>query len=621
MVSSAVMAPEDSSPALVVSGLRKRYGDREALRGVDLVVAPGEVHGLLGPNGAGKTTLMRVILGLVAPDAGSVSVFGERAATIPGPPTQGVSGFVDAPRFYPYLSGRKNLRLLASLDGAGGGRRVDERIARALAQVGLTDDADADAKFGAYSAGMRQRLALAAALLRSPRLILLDEPTSTLDPAGARELRALVLRLAGDGVAVLLSSHDLLAVQDLCTRVTILRRGAVAFAGTLDELRGRAPDAVHRLRTSDDARALELAGGRVHAAPAADGLGLDVRASDEERDAYILALGREGVAVRSLESRDRSLETVFLELTALDDAEPTAEPAAERAAIPGPAEAGRAALVTRDPWTVRGVRSVVRAETTKLAGQAKVWATLGACILGPFAFALAMALQSAVPEDTLFGRTAKASGFATPVVVLGFAAAWAFPVLAGVVGGDIFSAEDRHGTWPTILARSRSRAELFAGKVVTALAFAGAVVVALGLSSVVAGILVIGHQPLLALSGVELGPGRALAMVGAAWLTALPPVLAFSAMAVLASVATRSSVGGVGLPVLAGFAMELASFLDGPPALRRGLLTTAFDAWHGLFVGPAVVGPLASAAALSGAYLAACLAVARLAIARRDMGS
>ncbi|HEY6461384.1 MAG TPA: ATP-binding cassette domain-containing protein, partial [Polyangiaceae bacterium] len=502
----------------------------------------------------------------------------------------------------------------ACLDGARPGPGAEERISRVLAQAGLADDADA--KFGAYSTGMRQRLALAAALLRSPRLVLLDEPTSALDPAGARDLRALILRLAGDGVAVLLSSHDLSAVQDLCAKVTILRRGAVTFAGTLDELRSRAPDAVHRLRTSDDARALELAGDGVHASSAPDGRGLDVRAADDQRDAYVLALGREGVAVRSLESRDRSLEALFLELTADSGATQTTGPAA----TPEPPPARRASLVTREPWTLRGIAAVVRVEATKLTGQAKVWATLAACVLGPFAFAVAMAVQSALPEDTLFGRSAKASGFATPVVVLGFAAAWAFPVLAGVVGGDVFSAEDRHGTWPTILARSRSRAEVFAGKVLTALAFAGATVVALGLASLAAGALVVGRQPLLSLSGLELAPGRALAMVTAAWLTMLPPVLAFSAMAILASVVTRSSVAGVGLPVLVGFVMQLASFLDGPVVLHRVLLTTAFDAWHGLFLAPVVRAPLGGAAALSGAYLAACLAVARLAIARRDMG-
>jgi ABC-2 type transport system ATP-binding protein len=597
--------PAGDPPALVVSALAKRYGRHPALRGVDLDVRAGEIHGLLGPNGAGKTTLMRVVLGLVEADAGSVRIFGEPASGSLGPPPPTVAGFVDAPRFYPYLSGRRNLRLLARLDGAGD---ATERIARALEQVGLA--ADADRPFAGYSAGMQQRLALAAALLRSPKLLLLDEPTSSLDPAGARDLRALVRRLSAGGVAVLLSSHDLAEVRDLCTTTTILRRGTVAFAGTFDELGARAPDALHRLRTSDDAGALAVASAleRTHATAAADGQGLDVRAGESERDAFVLALGREGIAVRSLESHDRSLEDLFLQLT--EGGEEPGPPA-----IPPPER--RHLRVTHGPWTAAGSLAVVRTELTKLAAQAKTWVALAACVLGSFAFAIAMATQSALPEDTLFGRAARSSGFAIPLVVLGFAAAWALPVLAALVGGDVFSAEDRHGTWPTVLTRSRSRSEIFTGKVAVALGFAAVAVLALAAASLTAGVLVIGRQPLLGLSGAELRPDRALEMTAGAWLTAVPPTLAFAAVAVLASIVTRSSVAGVGLPVLLGFGMQLASFLNGPALARRLLLTSAFDAWHGLFLDPAVVTAATRSVALSGAYLALGLAAARLAFSPR----
>jgi ABC-type multidrug transport system ATPase subunit/ABC-type transport system involved in multi-copper enzyme maturation permease subunit len=595
-------------PALEATGLFKRYGDHHAVSGVDLVVRPGQVHGLLGPNGAGKTTLMRIVLGLVRPDAGTVRLLGESAGTTPLP--DGVAGFVDAPRFYPYLSGRRNLRLVAGLDGRSSSRETG-RIDDVLGQVGLA--AQADAKVGGYSAGMRQRLGLAAALLRSPKLLLLDEPTHSLDPAGARDLRARVRRLASDGVAILLSSHDMAEVEDLCGALTILHRGRVAFAGTVDDLRKRAPGAVHRLRTSDDERALSIAGAQVTVA--ADGDGLDVCAGERDLDPYVIALGQAGIAVRSLESRDRSLESLFLRLTA-DGADPEPPPAAPPHDA-APRDAPRSA---ESAASARGALAVARAESAKLAAQLTAWALLAACFAGPFAFAAAMKVQSSIPEDTLFGRSVKASGFAVPLVVLGFAASWAFPVLTSVVAGDLFSAEDRYGTWPTVLTRSRTRGEIFAGKVLTAMTFSLVAVTVLAIGSVLAGIVVIGGQPLLGLSGTQLAAGRALALVLAAWGSVLPPVLAFTALAILLSVATRSSAAGIGLPVLAGFAMELASFLNGPEVVRRMLLTPPFVAWHGLFTEHAYYGPLVEGTAISCAYLIASLAGAYRLVRERDMG-
>src|SRR5262245_58879285 len=186
------------SPALEAVGVSKRYGNREALCGVDLIAQPGQLHGLLGPNGAGKTTLMRVLLGLVRPDAGTVRLLGRELSSIRGQIPAGVAGLVEAPAFYPYLSGRKNLELLARLHGeAKSGRNF--AVEDVLGQTGLA--AYADVSLAAYSAGMRQRLGLAGALLRCPQLLLLDEPTSSLDPAGARVVRALTRRLANEGTA------------------------------------------------------------------------------------------------------------------------------------------------------------------------------------------------------------------------------------------------------------------------------------------------------------------------------------------------------------------------------------------------------------------------------------
>src|SRR5262245_64711403 len=153
-----------------------------------------------------------------------------------------------------------------------------------------------------------------------------------------------------------------------------------------------------------------------------------------------------------------------------------------------------------------------------------------------------MRLQSSLPEDTLFGSSVRQSGFAVALVVLGFAALWALPVLTSIVGGDLFSAEDRHRTWPTLLTRSRSRAELFAGKVLAALGFSSLAIVILATSSVAAGLLIVGPQPLLDLSGILRSPSESLTRVTMAWASVLPPAFGFTAFAVLLSVADRMSV-------------------------------------------------------------------------------
>jgi ABC-2 type transport system ATP-binding protein len=312
------------TPVLEASGVSKRYGDRHALCGVDLIARRGQLHGLLGPNGAGKTTLMRVLLGLIRRDAGNVRILGREVGTDERQVADGVAGFVETPAFYPYLTGRRNLTLFARLDNAPKAGRA-ERIDNALEQTGLT--AEADRTVGGYSAGMRQRLGVAAALLRSPQLLFLDEPTSSLDPAGARDVRAIARRLADEGAAVVLSSHDMSEVEELCTALTVVNHGRVIFSGTVDGLRALAPAAIHALRTADDGRAIEIAAEQrgVRVVPAVEG-GLEVSAAPDALDAYVIALGRAGVAVRGLERRARSLESLFLELTA--SAAPETEPVA-----------------------------------------------------------------------------------------------------------------------------------------------------------------------------------------------------------------------------------------------------------------------------------------------------
>jgi len=303
-------APDDGAPPVEVRGLVKRYGDLVAVDAVDLTVERGDVFGYLGPNGAGKTTSLRMMLGLIRPTAGTVRVFG-RDPGVSVSALEGVAGFVEAPRFYPYLDGRTNLRLLAALDGSGADTLVEET----LATVELSDRAKD--KVGGYSHGMRQRLGIAAALLRRPRLLLLDEPATGLDPAGMRDMRALIRRLADDGMTVVLSSHLLAEVDELCNRVAIVRRGRMVYEGELADLR-RAAGATYRLRTTDDDRALSVCAGQAGIAEAArgdDGV-IELRADGDEAVAALsLALTGSGALILELAPHMASLEDLFFELT------------------------------------------------------------------------------------------------------------------------------------------------------------------------------------------------------------------------------------------------------------------------------------------------------------------
>ena len=307
--------------AVRTSRLVRRFDATIAVAGVDLAIAPGEVRGLLGPNGAGKTTLLRMLLGLIRPDAGTIELFGRPIDTTGAVPLDGVGGFVEDPAFYPYLSGRANLRLLARLDGSvsgSGGHEIESAIDDVLERVGLGQRGGD--RVGGYSTGMRQRLGIAASLLRAPRLLLLDEPTSGLDPAGARAVATLVRELATDGVAILLSSHQIGELERVCTSFTFMREGRVVWDGTAAELDAQAPLSAFELATSDDARALKLAseheGVRAQASPRG---GIALTARQERLDSYVLALADARVAIRRLELRVSPLETMFFALNA-DDA-------------------------------------------------------------------------------------------------------------------------------------------------------------------------------------------------------------------------------------------------------------------------------------------------------------
>jgi ABC-2 type transport system ATP-binding protein len=299
----------DQAPPVKARGLVKRYKDVLAVDHIDLNVDSGDVYGFLGPNGAGKTTTLRMALGLITPTEGTVELFGRDPLRSGARALEGVAGFVEAPRFYPYLSGRKNLELLAALDGD----HASSRIEQVLDVVELS--ARARHKVGGYSHGMRQRLGIAAALLRKPRLLILDEPATGLDPAGMRDMRQLIRRLAGEGITVLLSSHQLPEVQELCDRVAIVDSGRVVYEGALADLR-RQGGAGYRLRTTDDTRALRIALAQTGVERAcADEHGLSFQAQERDVGELSLALARSGVGILALTPELATLEDLFFRLT------------------------------------------------------------------------------------------------------------------------------------------------------------------------------------------------------------------------------------------------------------------------------------------------------------------
>jgi len=303
--------------AVRARGITKSFGEVIALDGVDLDVAPGRIHGVVGPNGAGKTTLLGLLLGLAVADSGSLEILGVPVRrALAGP--DGVAGFVDGPGLYPALTARRNLAALAALRGSDAYAASIDEI---LSEVGLTDVADDRVR--GFSLGMRQRLGLAAALLTKPRLLVLDEPVNGLDPAGKNHVHRVLGRLAEDGSAVVISSHRMDDVEALCSEVTIVGRGRVAFSGPVDKLRTESGEIAYRLVTTDPSAAREVAVTTpgVHLAdgaslgPRASSDALVVRAAVAALDELVVQLVHAGVAVRELAPVISPLEAAFLALT------------------------------------------------------------------------------------------------------------------------------------------------------------------------------------------------------------------------------------------------------------------------------------------------------------------
>jgi ABC-2 type transport system ATP-binding protein len=298
---------DDAARPVEARGLVKRYGEITAVDHVDLSVEPGDVYGFLGPNGAGKTTTLRMLLGLISPSQGSVRLFGRDPIGDGVRALEGVAGFVEEPRFYPYLTGQKNLELLAAYDGGGAASRIDE----ALETVSLS--ARRGHRVGGYSHGMKQRLGIAAALSKDPELLILDEPTNGMDPAGMAEMRGFIRSLGQGRRTVLLSSHLMSEVEQVCDRVGVINKGALLREGTVDELRGRVSLWVRAEPLAEAERVL----GTVRAVEQVARLdgGLRIAGDPDAAPTINRALVEAGVEVSELRPERDSLEKIFLELT------------------------------------------------------------------------------------------------------------------------------------------------------------------------------------------------------------------------------------------------------------------------------------------------------------------
>lgn len=295
-------------PAIEIEHLTKKFGSFTAVDDLTFSVPTGSVFGFLGPNGSGKTTTLGMLLGLMPKDGGRAKILGFDIDEHLSEALAHTGAMVDRAGFYPYLTGRQNLRLFASLAGI----RDDAAVQTALEDVDLT--ARANAKFGGYSTGMKQRLGIAVALIKKPDLLVLDEPTSGLDPSGQREIRLLIQNLARHGQTVILSSHQLHEVQEICTHVAIIDRGKLVATGSLDEILQTADVVEVRVDRVQDAMGIAGSHPDVTAVEGVDGH-LVVEMPVERAGSLNRALVAAGIDVRELRPRQSRLEERFLSLT------------------------------------------------------------------------------------------------------------------------------------------------------------------------------------------------------------------------------------------------------------------------------------------------------------------
>ncbi|MGI8695057.1 MAG: ABC transporter ATP-binding protein [Mycobacteriales bacterium] len=308
-----VIASAVTAPAVRTAGLTKRFRSGQvAVDQVDLLVPDGAVYGFLGPNGSGKTTTIRMLLGLISATGGSHELFGRPMPADAAKVLPSVGSLVEGPAFHLHLSGAANLARLDAADRLADPHTAEQRIGEALDRVGLT--AAAGKKARAYSLGMQQRLGIASALLQRRRLLVLDEPTNGLDPQGTREVRSLITELANDGTTVLVSSHLLSEVEQVCTHVGVMHVGKLLWQGAMDGLRGERADRVH-VQTSQPVQAAAVLERLGLGTASRNGGDVSVAIDDRAPEQILAELVKDGVPVRRFVVDAPSLEDVFVSLT------------------------------------------------------------------------------------------------------------------------------------------------------------------------------------------------------------------------------------------------------------------------------------------------------------------
>ena len=472
---------------ITTRNLTKRFGKIAAVREVSLDVREGDRYGLLGPNGSGKSTLVRMLLGLVYATSGSITVLGEQVPRHAGRVLPEIGALVEEPAAYPHLSGRANLRLLDAAGPHGSRRTRRRRVDDALEQVGL---AGIDRRpVRAYSLGMRQRLGLAAALVRPPRLLILDEPTNGLDPRGIRDIRDLLIGLNESGVTIFLSSHLLPEVSALCTRVGVLDSGALVLQEQLASL--QEPTGRVLVSTDDPERAVAALDGLVEHR---DGADLVVRSSDPA--ALNARLVAAGVPVRSLLVQRRSLEEIVLEVTGAGSDQfsvPAAGPR-EPGRLPSP-QNPRSRRRRPSRQHRRPGRAVIAVELFKLVRRVRTWFSIALMCALPLVVAIFIAVTHLAPppgQGSAFLSAVLDNGQLYPAAALALVLPVFLPVAVAVVAGDSIAGEASAGTLRYLLARPVGRTKLLVAKLVAVVTFTLAAVIAVTVTSYATGVLILG---------------------------------------------------------------------------------------------------------------------------------
>ncbi len=640
----------DAMP-LSITGLVKRYRTGTvAVDGLDLSVGHGQIFGLLGLNGAGKTTTLRAILSLIRPTAGQVRIYGE--IVHPGAPVlSAVGALVDSPSFIPNLTGRDNLELYwEELPGAAAGPYLGEAIAR----VGL--EGVIDAKVKSYSSGMRQRLGLAQALMGNPHLLVLDEPTTGLDPQQVREMRSLIRSLAGSGTTVLLSSHLLGEVEQICTHAAVMDRGRLRASGTIEELTGSTSSLYLEVDDVDLASSV-LEGCDKVIRVAREGGGLAVELDGIARSRLVSLLVGAGVGVESLAQRHR-LEDVFLGL--LSDAEPvatrsgpdqsaggsagnTAGPGAGdtagagNTAGPGAAGVHESAAPTGSPvprrdalarvWRwLRGSGRLTRVEMQKQLLRTRTWLALA--VIGALPVIITLAYRIGGPAQAgetgsqlSFFIVVSHSGLDMALAELSALGPFMLVIVVALFAGEAISSEATWGTLRYVLSRPVQRGQLLVAKLAVALALLVAATALISITGLASGLLAFGWHPVVTPQLLTMPAGSALVdLIFATAFTAwcMVTIASFSFMV---STMTDSVIGAVAAGI--GFAVisEILDTISALGHLRAALPTHDLEAWIALFYRPPQPQYVVEGALVQLPYLAVTLGVAWWWFRRKDIVS